>query len=162
MVSVAATTKRATSPPSSVPVTAIPPRAPAPGPTPTRDAAEELSWLRTYVLSITEDGTPRSAVEGYARALILRDGPCARVYLAPAIRDTIPPFAIGLSHPRLAPRHEILSEQKLDDATSRFVVRYYTDSGSLPLVPGPTETYTVRKLPDDFGNRFWLIAEITR
>jgi hypothetical protein len=125
-----------------------------------QSAETELQWLRLHVL-MTEDRAPRDAVEGFARAMIERNGAAARVFLAPSIRDRIPPGSVGLSHPHLA-QYKILDEQKVDDQTYRFQVRFDTDEATgIPLVPGPVGTYTVRDVPGDpGGNRSWLITDM--
>lgn len=85
----------------------------------------------------------------------------SRAFLAPSIRDRIPPFTVGLSHPHLA-RYQILGEQQIGAQTYRFQIRFDTDAATgTPLVPGPVGTYTVRDVPDESGlNHFWLITEM--
>lgn len=123
---------------------------------------DEIDWLRSYIREKAVH-SPRDAIVGFGEAMTGRNGPAARVFLAPGIRDQIPPLNVGLSHPHLG-RYEILGEKKVDEETYLFQVRFYTDvAESVPYVPGQIGTFTVRNEPSDFaGNRFWVITDMPK
>lgn len=92
------------------------------------DARAELELLTS---GLRAADSPRDLVERYAEALKSRNGALARAYLAPAIKDQIPPQVIGVSTP--LGKVEIEEKGFLADKSQSFQLKaFYAPYGSNP------------------------------
>lgn len=89
-------------------------------------------------VGLLEDGlavytSAHDLVVAYAKAVQARNGAAVRAYLAPTLKETVPPTIIGSSNPAIA-RHEIRSEKKGSGAVvETAVVRFYETVDGKPF-----------------------------